>query len=135
MLDGKVIGSHDGYPFYTIGQRKGLGIAHAEPLYVLDVLPQSNTVVVGTEERLYHSALEAKDVNLQKYADLREPRELIAKIRYKDAGCAAMCWTDDDGTLHVQFTEPRPAITRGQSVVLYEGDDVVGGGIITTAHD
>jgi tRNA-specific 2-thiouridylase len=46
-----------------------------------------------------------------------------------------MCWTDDDGTLHVQFTEPRPAITRGQSVVLYEGDDVVGGGIITTAHD
>lgn len=135
VLDGKVIGTHDGYPFYTIGQRKGLGIAHAEPLYVLDVLPQTNTVVIGTEDRLYHTALEAKDVNLQKYADLREPRELVAKIRYKDAGCAATCWTDDEGTLHVRFTEPRPAITRGQSVVLYEGDDVVGGGIITTAHE
>lgn len=134
MLDGKVIGTHDGYPFYTIGQRKGLGIAHAEPLYVLDVLPTSNTVVVGREEELYHTSLTAHEVNLQKYADLRDPRELQVKIRYKDAGATAMCHTDEQGILHIQFNEPRPAITRGQSVVLYEGDDVVGGGIITDAR-
>lgn len=133
VLDGKVIGSHEGYPFYTIGQRKGLGIAHSEPLYVLNVLPETNTVVVGTEEKLYHTSLTAHDVNLQKYADLREPRELVAKIRYKDAGAPAVCHTDDSGMLHVQFAEPRSAITPGQSVVLYEGDDVVGGGIITAA--
>lgn len=133
MLDGKVIGTHEGYPFYTVGQRKGLGVAHSEPLYVLNVIPEENTVVVGTEERLYHTTLEAKDVNLQKYADLHDPRELLVKIRYKDAGCMATCWTSADGILHVAFREPRPAITRGQSVVLYEGDDVVGGGIITSA--
>jgi len=133
VLDGKVIGTHDGYPFYTVGQRKGLGVAHSEPLYVLSVLPEQNTVVVGTEEKLYHTALRARDVNLQKYADLRDPRDLMVKIRYKDAGCMARCWTTDDGTLHVVFQEPRPAITKGQSVVLYEGDDVVGGGIIDAA--
>ncbi|MBU3741049.1 MAG: tRNA 2-thiouridine(34) synthase MnmA [Candidatus Kapabacteria bacterium] len=135
ILDGKVIGTHEGYPFYTVGQRKGLGVSHAEPLYVLNVLPQENAVVVGTEEKLYHRRLTAGDVNLQKYANLREPRQLMVKIRYKDAGCMATCHTDEDGTLHVEFAEPRPAITKGQSVVLYEGDDVVGGGIITASLD
>lgn len=135
ILDGKVIGTHEGYPFYTVGQRKGLGISHAEPLYVLNVLPQENAVVVGTEDKLYHRRLIAEDVNLQKYSDLSEPRDLTAKIRYKDAGCMATCHTDREGRLHVEFTEPRPAITKGQSVVLYEGDDVVGGGIITAAFE
>lgn len=132
VMDGNVIGHHDGYPFYTIGQRKGLGIAHSEPLFVLDVLPTTNTVVVGTEEHLSHRSLTATDVNLQKYANLHDRREFLVKIRYKDEGAPATCWTDASGTLHVEFHDDRKAITRGQSVVLYEGDDVVGGGIIAT---
>ena len=130
VLDGRVIGKHEGYPFYTVGQRKGLGIAHPEPLYVLNVLPSSNTVVVGTEERLESRSLSAHDVNLQKYPDLKEPRRFMVKVRYKDDGAIATCRTDSDGILHVDFDEPRRAIAPGQSVVMYEGDDVVGGGII-----
>lgn len=130
VLDGKVIGTHDGYPFYTVGQRKGLGIAHSEPLFVLNVLPSSNEVVVGTAEKLESMSLTADNVNLQKYADLRDARRFHVKIRYKDEGAPATCSTDDNGVLHVEFDEPRRAIAPGQSVVMYEGDDVVGGGII-----
>ena len=130
VLDGKVIGTHEGYPFYTIGQRKGLGIAHHEPLFVLNVLPSSNTVIVGPAADLESSRLTANNVNLQKYADLRDPRRFHVKIRYKDEGAPAICHTDEHGLLHVEFDEPRRAIAPGQSVVLYEGDDVVGGGII-----
>lgn len=130
MLDGNVIGQHDGYPFYTVGQRKGLGIAHSEPLYVLNVLPTENVIELGTEEKLEATALTAHSVNLHKYADLQDPRRFMVKIRYKDEGAMATCFTDNDGTLHVCFDEPRRAIACGQSVVMYEGDDVVGGGII-----
>ena len=130
VLDGRVIGTHEGYPFYTVGQRRGLGIAHPEPLYVLNVLPSSNTVVVGTEDKLESSVLTAHSVNLQKYANLNDPRRFIVKVRYKDEGALATCRTDADGILHVVFDEPRRAIAPGQSVVMYEGDDVVGGGII-----
>jgi tRNA-specific 2-thiouridylase len=132
VLDGSVIGHHEGFPFYTIGQRKGLGIAHSEPLFVLDVIPGTNSVEVGTEDKLYHNALSAHSVNLQKVAELSEPRQFNVKIRYKDSGAPGTCWVDDEGTLHVRFDEPRKAIARGQSVVLYDGDDVVGGGVIGT---
>ena len=74
-------------------------------------------------------------MNLLKYADLNEPREFIVKVRYKDDGAPAICSIDDKGTLHVRFHEPRKAIARGQSVVMYEGDDVVGGGIIESAFN
>ncbi len=131
MLDGKVIGHHDGFPFYTIGQRRGLGIAHPEPLFVLNVLAESNTLLVGTEDKLLHHSLSARDVNLIKYADLPQDREFVVKIRYKDEGSPAHCKLDAEGNLHIRFDEPRRAITPGQSVVLYEGNDVVGGGIIT----
>lgn len=133
---GNVIGKHDGYMYYTIGQRKGLGIAAPEPLFVLDVIPESNTVVVGAEHELYSTALTAKDVNLLKYENLREPQVFTVKIRYRDEGVPADCWTDAEGTLHVRFHEPRKAVARGQSVVMYEGDDVVGGGVIVSSlHD
>lgn len=135
VKDGEIIGHHEGFPFYTIGQRKGLGISHPEPLFVLDVLPATNTVVVGTEDHLFHDTLTANGVNLLKYADLAERRTLTVKVRYKDEGAPAVCWTDEEGTLHVEFEEPRKAIARGQSVVLYEGDDVIGGGIIASAFD
>lgn len=129
MLDGERIGTHEGYPFYTIGQRKGLGVAHSEPLYVLNVLPSENIVELGTEDKLVHQGLVATDVNMMKYADIATPSRFRVKIRYKDEGAPAVCWTDE-GLLHIRFDEGRKAITPGQSVVMYEGDDVVGGGII-----
>lgn len=135
VLDGKVIGKHQGFPFYTVGQRKGLGVSHHEPLFVLNVLPDSNTVEVGTADKLLHRGLVAHTVNMMKYSSLPEPVELTVKIRYKDEGAPAVCSTLPDGTLRIEFAEPRRAITPGQSVVLYEGDDVVGGGIIEKWFD
>jgi tRNA-uridine 2-sulfurtransferase len=133
--DGRVVGRHDGYPFYTVGQRRGIGIAAADPLYVIDIHPQTNQVEVGSLEQLMHRGLRADRVNLIKWPSLDEPRRLLVKIRYKDDGASAVCRTDADGTLEVVFDEPRRAITRGQSVVLYDGDDVVGGGVITSWFD
>ncbi|MCX6139534.1 MAG: tRNA 2-thiouridine(34) synthase MnmA [Candidatus Kapabacteria bacterium] len=130
MMDGEVIGQHEGYPFYTVGQRKGLGVSNPEPLFVLNVLPSENIVELGTADKLDATGLTADNVNLQKYADLNDPRVFTVKIRYRDEGAPATCYTDADGILHVEFDEPRRAIARGQSVVMYEGDDVVGGGVI-----
>jgi len=130
VYEDRIIGQHRGYPFYTVGQRRGLGVAFPEPLYVLDILPENNTVLVGKESELYHRALIADTVNCIKYPTLNAPMELVAKIRYKDDGAHAHCWMSRDGELHVEFESPRRAITPGQSVVLYEGDDVVAGGII-----
>jgi tRNA-specific 2-thiouridylase len=132
LYEDRVLGEHRGYPFYTIGQRRGLGVAFPEPLYVLDILPEENAVVVGTEDQLYHRKLTAEAVNCIKYPDIAEPREFLAKIRYKDDGAPARGWIADDGLLHVEFQTPRRAITPGQSVVLYDGDDVVAGGIIAS---
>ncbi len=127
---GEVIGQHDGYPFYTVGQRRGLGVANPEPLYVIDIDASANRVHVGTSDELLHAGLHADHVNLIGLDGLPEPMRLTARIRYKDPGAAATCHISDDGLLHVLFDEPRRAITRGQSVVLYDGDEVVGGGII-----
>jgi len=130
VLKGKKIGEHSGYPFYTIGQRKGLGISHPEPLYVLNVLPDTNTVEVGLENELYHTGLLANSVNFIQYETLDEPKLFTAKIRYKDKGAEAWCSMTEGGLLKLEFLEPRSAITPGQSLVLYDGDDVVGGAVI-----
>jgi tRNA-specific 2-thiouridylase len=135
VRDGETIGHHDGYPFYTIGQRRGLGISSPEPLYVIGIYPERNQVEVGTADQLLHSGLRATGVNLIKHESIPEPIRLTAKIRYKDEGAAALCRMLPNGTLEVRFDEPRRAITRGQSVVLYDGDDVVGGGVISEAID
>ncbi|MBS1539002.1 MAG: tRNA 2-thiouridine(34) synthase MnmA [Bacteroidetes bacterium] len=130
MLDGKPLAKHDGFPFYTIGQRKGLGISHPEPLYVLNVIPETNIIEVGTDEHLLHKGLVAHSINLIKYDTLKKATRFITKIRYKDDGEIGECFINQDGKLEIHFEEPRRAITPGQSVVLYEGNDVVGGGII-----
>lgn len=130
VLDGQKIGKHTGFQNYTIGQRRGLGVSNPEPLFVLDVIAGTNQVIVGTEDKLMHRGLIAEAVNMQKYASLDTPHRLIAKIRYKDQGALAECVMLADGTIRMLFDEERRAITPGQSVVLYEGDDVVGGGII-----
>ncbi len=129
-LDGQVVGQHRGYPFYTIGQRRSIGVFRPEPLYVTDIDHKNNRIEVGREDKLYKSGLIATNVNMQKYADCKSPLRVHAKIRYKDGGGAATIHGLPDGRVRVMFDEKRRAITPGQSVVFYEGDDVVGGGVI-----
>jgi tRNA-specific 2-thiouridylase len=132
LKDGTVVGTHAGYPFYTIGQRHGLGLAFGEPVYVTAIDPEANTITVGPREELLQQTLTARQLNFVKYADLREERPAVAKIRYKDAGGACLVRQTNDDALEVAFAMPRQAITPGQSVVLYEGDDVLAGGWIHT---
>ena len=130
MMNGKIMGKHQGYPFYTIGQRKGLGLAVGEPVYVTSLDPATNQVHIGTEQNLYHRTLVASNVNLIKIARFLEPQRVVAKIRYRDDGAMAEASMLPDGRLKVVFDEPRRAITPGQSVVLYDENDLVGGGVI-----
>ncbi len=126
LSDGTIMGQHEGYPFYTIGQRHGLGLAVGEPIYVTRIDAESNTVWVGPKEELLGQRLTAAQINPIKYADLTGDRDAVGKIRYKDEGAPCVVW-QEGGTLHVQFAEPRRAITPGQAIVLYEGEDVLGG--------
>lgn len=129
LEDGTVVGQHEGYPFYTIGQRHGLGLAMGHPIYVTHIDAATNTVTVGPREALLQQTLMARQVNYIKYPDLTEERPVVAKVRYKDPGGAGIVWQEDEA-LHVAFAQPRRAITPGQSVVLYEGNDVLAGGWI-----
>ena len=128
--DGKILGRHKGIIHYTLGQRRGLGIPAATRLYVCDISPKTNQVVLGNNEDLFHSELTATKVNLISCESLKEPMRLKAKIRYRHPEQEAVAWQTEDGVLHVRFDKPQRAITRGQAVVLYDGDIVVGGGVI-----
>lgn len=132
LEDGTQVGTHDGYPFFTIGQRHGLGIALGQPVYVLKIDPDTNTVVVGPRESLFEHALVAREINLVRESDLREERGAEAKIRYNDSGAPCLVRQTGDDELQVVFREPRSAVTPGQSVVLYDGDDVLAGAWIHT---
>ncbi len=134
IFNGKIVGKHKGYPFYTIGQRHGLGVSHSEPIYVKKIIPETNTIEVGTRSEILNKGLLAHSVNLIKFDELTESRKLLVKIRYNDLGEEAFCRTEN-GKLFVDFIEPRSAVTPGQSVVLYDGNDLVGGGIIEKALD
>jgi len=133
VMNGEVVGKHRGFPFYTVGQRKGLGIARPEAVYVTGIDASNNRIEIGTDAQLFRSRLVARQVNMMKYPDCRAPMRLNAKIRYKDPGAPATIQETGDGLMQVTFDEPRRAITPGQSVVFYEGDDVVGGGVIDSA--
>ena len=126
---GEVIGEHKGYPFYTIGQRKGLGMAFGQPMFVTEILPESNTVVLGTEDELIRNSMKVGKVNLMKYAEIPEGLEVITKVRYRDNGTFSLLYPDDE-VIKVEFLANVKGIAPGQSAVFYEGDDVVGGGII-----
>ncbi len=130
IVDGEVVGKHEGYPFYTIGQRRGLGISSSAPLYVTVIDPKNNRIILGSEDDLLHHGLIASHVNIIKYEKIQDQKRFSAKIRYKDPGSMAVVHEHEDRSLEVRFDEPKRAVTPGQSVVLYEGDDVVGGGII-----
>jgi len=135
VMDGNVVGTHRGYPFYTIGQRRGLGVASDRPLYVTGIDAAQNRISIGPREDLLRRGLIAREINMVKYAGCTPPRAVEARIRYRDPGGKAFAADAGDGKLRVTFSELRRAITPGQSVVLYEGDDVVGGGIIDAIVD
>ncbi len=128
--DGTIVGRHEGFPFYTIGQRHGLGLALGYPVYVTDIDPDTNVITVGRRDELLQQTLEAGQINMIKYERLDEERPVEAKIRYNDPGAPGLGWQVDEDTLKVAFSRPRRAITPGQSVVLYEKEDVIGGGWI-----
>lgn len=129
-LQGKILGKHDGIIKYTIGQRKGLGIALGEPMYVCSKNLESNTITLGRNSDLFSDTLIAKEINLISCESIPSPIKIKAKIRYNQKEQPATVEQLDSDTIRVVFDEPQRAITRGQSVVLYDGDIVIGGGII-----
>jgi tRNA-specific 2-thiouridylase len=126
---GKILGQHKGYPFYTIGQRKGLDIALGKPAYVTHIDPENNTVVLGDEEDLERNDMQVSKLNWIKYEGLEKETEVTTKIRYKDSGSLSLV-TPNAAGVGVRFFEKAKGIAPGQSAVFYEGDEVVGGGII-----
>ncbi len=127
--DGRILGTHKGIIRYTIGQGKGLGLALPHRMYVCEKRLDTNEVVIGDNEDLYSTELWAGDVTLSAIDDIAEPIHIKAKVRYKqeEQGATASL---ENGLLHIIFDEPQRAICRGQSVVLYDGDTVLGGGKI-----
>jgi tRNA-specific 2-thiouridylase len=134
---GDVIGEHSGIHNFTVGQRKGLGVATGSPLYVIQINGRDKQVVVGSAENLYSSTLRTRRVNLIAVDELREPMRVGVKIRHRHRPAAAMIERissdDGDDEILVTFDEPQRAITPGQAAVFYDGDVVVGGGWI--AHN
>lgn len=127
---GKTLGEHKGLTHYTIGQRHGLGIAAAEPLYVTALLPDRNTVVAGTKEQAHGDDLTAGELNWIAGDTPRLPETLKAKIRYRHPEAEAVVTPLEDGNVYVKFTRPQMAITPGQTIAFYDGDNVAGGGEI-----
>jgi tRNA-specific 2-thiouridylase len=134
---GHVIGRHEGHQHFTIGQRKGLGVALGYPIYVADIDPASNRVMVGDKDALLKRSLVAHQINLldESLRTAQAPVECTAKIRYNHDPQPAHIRVTSDDELTVTFDDPQSAITRGQAVVLYDGDRVLGGGWIDAAMD
>ena len=132
--EGKILGKHRGYPFYTVGQRKGLEIALGEPMFVLEIKPETNTVVLGKENELQRNGMWVRNVNMQKYQSIPNPMESLTKVRYKDAGTIATI-AQEGNRMKVDFHTKVKGIAPGQSAVFYEGDDVIGGGWIQSSFD
>ena len=128
--NGNVLGQHKGIVYYTIGQRKGLGIALGRPVFVTDINSRTNEVVLGPEEDIFKTDLVAKDVNFIAFDKLEEPVTVEAKVRYSGKPAEAVISPLKDGKVKVSFKEKQRAITKGQSVVFYQGNKVVGGGVI-----
>jgi len=128
--NGKVLGRHKGIIHYTIGQRKGLGIAFGKPIYVVKKNKQDNTVTLGSEEELLSDRLIATDINLIAIEKLSSPMKVMVKTRYKQVESEATIFPIDEDKILVEFKEKQRAITPGQAVVFYQDDVVVGGGTI-----
>jgi tRNA-specific 2-thiouridylase len=129
-MNGKIIGKHKGIIHYTIGQRKGLGIALGQPMFVHSKSIENNTVTLCKNEELFGKTIIATDINLISVDKISAPMKVLAKARYGQKAVPATVEQTDEHTLKIEFDEPIRAISPGQSVVLYDGDVVVGGGII-----
>ncbi|MBX2816200.1 MAG: tRNA 2-thiouridine(34) synthase MnmA [Saprospiraceae bacterium] len=129
---GNVLGTHEGYPFFTIGQRRGLGIAFGEPMYVTEIDPERNQVKLGPVDELLRNGMMVDKVNLMKYKELPDDAEWVTKVRYRDAGTLSTLRSVGEN-IEVTFLANVRGVAPGQSAVFYEGDDVVGGGIISSA--
>jgi tRNA-specific 2-thiouridylase len=127
---GRVLGRHRGIIRYTIGQRKGLGQAMGRPMYVREILPAHNAVVLGSDEELYTTEVQARDINLIAMERMDGPLRVQAKIRYNQKAMPATAEQTETDGLRVLFDRPQRAVTKGQALVLYDGDVVLGGGTI-----
>ncbi|ROT47463.1 tRNA 2-thiouridine(34) synthase MnmA [Candidatus Cardinium hertigii] len=133
LEDGTVVGQHEGYPFYTIGQRKGLNLSLGYAVYVTEIQKETNRVVLGTFDQLRREGMYVHKLNLSKYVNLKGKKlDTITKVRYNDQGTPAVIEQVDD-RMHVFFGSGVHAITPGQAAVFYEGEDVIGGGWIVSA--
>jgi len=124
------LGTHAGVQHFTIGQRKGLGIAAPRPLYVLQIDSDARRVTVGEEAELWRDSFEARDINWIAWATLAEPLEALVKIRYRHEPAPARIEPAGPAAVRVRFHAPQRAITPGQAAVFYRGDEVLGGGWI-----
>jgi tRNA-uridine 2-sulfurtransferase len=128
---GKTLGQHRGIMYYTIGQRKGLGIAAPSPLYVTAIEPERNTIIVGSKAQTYADELVVDDVNWISGSPPEFPLTVKARIRYRHTEAEAIVTRRDKSGVYVKFSTPQMAVTPGQAVVFYDGDTVIGGGTIT----
>ncbi|MBI4400087.1 MAG: tRNA 2-thiouridine(34) synthase MnmA [Nitrospirae bacterium] len=128
--EGRILGRHDGIAYYTPGQRRGLGVATGRRLYVQRVIPETRTVVLGPEEDLFEADCTVADLNVFDASILAEPVQADVKVRYATPAAPATLLPNQDGTLRVRFLTPQRALSPGQSAVFYDGDRVLGGGII-----
>ncbi len=127
---GNILGKHRGIIHYTVGQRKGLGIALGKPMYVVGIDAKNNNVILGEEKDVFSNTLFAHDLNFISIDKLEQPMRVKAKIRYSAKEADATIYPLEDDLVKVEFDEPQRAITPGQAVVFYDGDIVVGGGTI-----
>jgi tRNA-uridine 2-sulfurtransferase len=132
LADGTIVGQHKGYPFYTIGQRKGLDIALGRPMFVTHINADTNTVTLGETEELLSTEMMVSGINMIKYDAIVTDTDAVTKIRYKDPGTQSTLTPTEKG-LMVKFHHSVNSVAPGQSAVFYEGDDVIGGGIIHKA--
>jgi tRNA-specific 2-thiouridylase len=129
-VDGNVIGRHKGVIHYTVGQRKGLGIALGKPAFVVAIKPETNQVVIGDDSDVFTDRLYADNLNFMAVEDITEPIHVMAKIRYSHGGAMCTVKKVDEDKIECVFDEPVRAVTPGQAVVLYDGEYVLGGGTI-----
>jgi tRNA-specific 2-thiouridylase len=129
-MNGNILGEHQGIINYTVGQRKGLGIALGQPMFVHSKSIAENTVRLCTNDQLFERKLTATDINLIATDKIETPIKVLAKARYRQSAAPATVIQTDEASFTVEFDEPIRAISPGQSVVLYDGDVVIGGGII-----
>lgn len=128
--EGNILGRHKGIVYYTIGQRKGLGLALGRPVFVTGINAKKNEVVIGSEEDIFKTGLIAKNVNFIPFDELKDELKVTAKVRYSAKDSEATLYPQPYGKVKVVFKDKQRAITKGQSVVFYDGSAVIGGGII-----